>query len=181
VQNDRVDEPEPIHKIAASTPSIKDALNSLGKSRRDNLVNSESDLELVNLTDEEPDLDNTGITEEDVQLAWKMYIDTIPADGTRMINALRNQEPRFDGETGILTILFRNKALVSEFKENFKSSLVHYLTEKLSRGIEISEKVMETEDSPQTKYYTDLDKLKYMIEKNPAIAKLKQDFNLDFE
>lgn len=181
VQNNVVADPVPAPRIETSTLSIKDALNSLGKNKSYDIKNNGIDGDAIDLSQEEQDIDYTSVSGEDILLVWRSFIDSIKSNETRMINALRNQEPIFESETGVITILLRNKALVAEFKENFKASLVTFLTEKLNIEFEISEKVIETDESPQTKYYTDIDKLKYMIEKNPAVAKLKQDFNLDFE
>jgi hypothetical protein len=112
---------------------------------------------------------------------WKRFIDTLPPSETRMINALKNQEPIIDAINHRFIVNFRNKALVAEFKENFKTTLFTYFSGKLNTELDIQEIVIESDEMPQTKYYTDTDKLKFMIEKNPAVGKLKQEFNLDFE
>jgi DNA polymerase-3 subunit gamma/tau len=43
--------------------------------------------------------------------------------------------------------------------------------------------IIEPEESKEKKkvFFTDTDKFNYMAEKNPALLKLKQQFNLDFE
>jgi len=176
-------EPAPlwIPESDSSTPSIKDALSSVG--RKKNLIVPEfQSADLSSSYDNGGNTsETTGLSKNDILEAWNLFLESLNPADTRMINALRNQNPSVDPENGHLTVFLRNKALVAEFKENFKPSLSAFLSEKLNHIIEVSENVLDIEDSPKAKYYTDIDKLKYMIEKNPAVAKLKQDFNLDFE
>jgi hypothetical protein len=122
------------------------------------------------------------LTGEDIIQVWHRYVETLASNEPRMFNALKNQEPLVDINQNGITIPFRNKALIAEFKENFKESFIGFLKGKFeSVDLAVSEKLLDDDEAPRAKYYTDVDKLKYMIEKNPALGKLKQEFNLDFE
>ncbi|MBN1952722.1 MAG: hypothetical protein JW801_16085 [Bacteroidales bacterium] len=72
--------------------------------------------------------------------------------------------------------------MLAEFRQNYKIPLLAYLKENLQNSLlEFEETILDIESSSITKHYTDLDKLKHMIEKNPALQKLRQEFNLDFD
>ena len=99
-----------------------------------------------------------------------------------MFSALNGQGPELDSTAQIIKIAFRNHALVDEFKANFKSRVLSYLRSHLeNQSMELEEQVLDADVAPRTKFYTDTDKLKHMIEKNPALLKLRQDLNLDLD
>jgi DNA polymerase-3 subunit gamma/tau len=179
---DQAIKPGYLRRTEPSTPSIKNALKELEKDSSANIVEDEdSTFGINNVADEEVTKESV-LSKEDILRVWKLFVKTLSDNETRMYNALRNQEPVVDDIKNEITILFRNKAQIAEFKENFKTKLNDFFNEHLRKSeLAVTEKVIEADELPQTKYYTDVDKLKYMIEKNPAIGKLKQDFNLDFE
>ena len=122
------------------------------------------------------------LSKEELTACWDKYIDTMQEDSPRMYLALSGQEPELEEGSYIIRIAFRNNAQLTEFKHSFKIPLLAHLKENLScNKLEINETVLDIDEKSQSKYYTDLDKLKFMIGKNPALKKLRKDFNLDFE
>ena len=161
-----------------TTPSIKDALNSIRK-KADSQPSSGQDDAAVHADE------NTQVKEIDKELLlkkWDEYVEKIKSESPRMYLSLGSQEPFLSEDGFTLNIEFRNNALVDEFKKQHKTDLLSFLRNELNLdSIEIKEVILEAEEQSKARYYTDLDKLKYMIEKNPALQKLRQDFNLDFE
>jgi len=156
-------------------------LSALSRSQPELRVNSDDfeNPEAVVETDETVEIH---VREDDIWDVWRRFVDSLSENSSRMYSALRNQQPVFESDRGCITLHFRNKALIAEFRENYKAIFTGLLNEQLKDvRLVIEEKVIESDEAPQTKYYTDQDKLKFMIEKNPALGKLKQEFSLDFE
>jgi hypothetical protein len=167
--------------FGSAIPSIKEALKGVGK-KPTNAENSFPDAEIDPSYGDREEIIEPTVTIDDIMPVWHTFIDSLAENNSRMYNALRSQEPTFDMASESFIVLFRNKALIAEFRANFKNTLFALLSQRLKNSrLSIVEKVIEADEIPQTKYYTDQDKLKYMIEKNPSLAKLKQEFNLDFE
>ncbi len=120
-------------------------------------------------------------SEDDLHIHWEKYIDKLKSKEPRMYNVLSSQKPRLIDELRI-EVVFLNNAQLIDFKQKIKISLLASLKESLKNySLEIIELIQGEEYQPNTKHYTDTDKLKHMIEKNPSLQKLRQEFNLDFE
>ena len=175
--------------VKSELPSIKSALESLNSNGKHNTDGSgstdvESSGDLESDSDPEPDsfYESQSFTLEELRIIWFRYIEKLKKDSPRMYNILRNQDLLLSENGSILTLMFRNSAQISDFKSNFKSDLISYIKENTGSGsFVVHEEVIREEESNSVKYYTDLDKLKYMVKKNPALSKLKNDFNLDVE
>lgn len=86
----------------------------------------------------------------------------LSADGTITV--------RFDGQLQIDLFVEIKKNLINHLKRSLQNVDIDIVTE-------ISDTV--TVDTGP-KLFTPEDKFRFMVEKNPAIAKLKRDLNLDF-
>ena len=171
--------------VKSDLPSIKQALNSLNGNDNNKIHNTKSEIPAV-----EPDIDDENesyteshpITTDDLKKWWHAYIENLKDEPSRMLNVLRNQNLKLSDDGIVLRLSFRNSALVSEFKSRFKAGIILFIKEQSGNEyFDIQEEVVSEESDNSTKYYTDLDKLKYMISKNPSLKKLKSDFNLDIE
>ncbi len=166
-------------------PSIKqalDLLDSSGGSESGASNNNTDDLESGTEVDPESEVGIQSISAEELKKWWYSHIENLKSESPRMYNVLRNQNLLLSDDGIVLKLSFRNSALVSEFKSNYKADLLSFIKEKSGNEyFEIQEEVLAEESSESAKYYTDLDKLKYMITKNPSLKKLKNDFNLDIE
>jgi hypothetical protein len=176
---------EPL-KVKSTTPSIKDALSSLGSKKQpainpsaginDEPLAVEDDADLVAETD-----DNVLFSEDDLHIQWDKYINGLKTEEPRMYNALRTQELPFKADL-VIQVQFRNNGQIDDFKSKIKPPLLAFLRTRLRNNLLEIEEVLQSEEfQPNAKHYTDSDKLKYMTEKNPALQKLRQEFNLDFD
>lgn len=168
-------------KTVSSTPSIKDALSVLKKpiAIQSEVTSSADIIDTVNDSDENEK--EVRFSSKELHKFWNEFILELKSSQPRMHNALSNQELTMpDNQT--VQVFFRNNAQIEDFKLNIKPSLLSSLRSSIqSPSLEITEMLKDMEDAPQTKHYSDSDKLKHMIEKNPVLQKLYQEFNLDFE
>jgi DNA polymerase III subunit gamma/tau len=164
-----------------STPSIKDALS---KAIKQNIIKTEVQEDLENYIQSattEKELQNAIFSQEDLLIKWRKFVESIRNTDSRMHTALKNQLLEID-EKGSFIITFRNNTQIDEFKTNIKPQLLIFLKENLGNAnFNIEERIIENIDNDQKKHYSDSERLKFMIDKNPALLKLKQEFNLDFE
>lgn len=164
----------------SATPSIKDALK---KVNRVNTVVDEIQDDSEQYTQDTVngiEIKNKPVNVEDLARYWKDAVETIK-DDQMVYLTLRSQVPEIK-DNKILTVYFRNHALIDGFKLKPKISIINFLKDKLENsGIEIEEKIIEDSSQTPVRHYSDAEKFKYMAEKNPALQKLRQEFNLDFE
>ena len=133
-------------------------------------------------TEDEEEIEIDRLRPEEVNIVWIKLADELKKDSPRMHLALTGQQPMLLDDGTTLQVAFRNNALLAEFKQDFKFKFLAELREELGNAfLEIEEIILSPDEKSQAKYYTNLDKLKHMMKKNPALQKLKQDFNLDFE
>jgi len=176
---------EPEQKVPAQPrnykkgiPSIKEALKSLNSIAAPEPVKNGS--EPVELTPgEETESENSSST-YDLEKLWETYVANLK--GTPLIYQVLKSQNLSTYSEGIVRLKFRNSALIAEFKSNYKQDLIQFLIHETGvKNLEIQEELISGEEAKSPKYYTDIDKLKYMTEKNPSLIKLKKDFNLDIE
>jgi DNA polymerase-3 subunit gamma/tau len=178
-------ETPPVKYLKSSTPSIKNALNSVDVRPAEKNEDIPEDEDMLDMEDE-PDLlsdpdEISSIGQEDLLIYWEEHIAGLKTEKSRMYNVLSSQKPNLTDNT-TLEVRFRNHAQIDEFKQNIKPSLIANLRKSLKNDhLEIREVMQDEEHQTDKKYYTDTDKLKYMMEKNPALQKLRQEFNLDLE
>lgn len=163
-----------------STPSIKEALEKLkspGKDYNNNDINSEEEKSIAN----EAELNNDAFTLEDLHRYWIKFADNLKHENRRTASYLKNHLPELN-ENHHIRVNFHNQAQVDDFNQQVKLRLINILKTSLRNDyIEINAIVEESDQNIKPKYYSDTDKLKHMIEKNPSLLKLKDDLNLDFE
>lgn len=175
---------QPAGNSKSSTPSIKNALNSLGTNTNSKIsIKSDDGIPEMNhdADDLSTDNDSAKFTEVVFQTLWKSQTGTLKSEDPRMYNVLNSQQPVLK-ENYIIEVSFLNNTQVDEFRLNIKPTLLKKIRDSLGEyRIEFHEVVKGEDYQPNTKHYTDSDKLKHMIEKNPSLQKLRQEFNLDFE
>ena len=116
-----------------------------------------------------------------MQVQFATYIEKLKGEQTRMYSALKIIIPRFN-EGQIIALNFQTNGLIEEFKLRVKPPLLSYLRKNLNNDlIEINEILTEVDELEKPKLYSDNERLQHMIEKNPALQKLKSKFNLDFD
>lgn len=157
-------------KVGTSfTPSIKDAL--AGNKSEKNLAedvpqNSYNEYEHF----------SESFTIEQLTVKWNEFLGQI-ADRPNLLSTLSNVPELSDGNKLILRI---GNSVQEEDVRQIKPELVNWLRRELrNSSIELVQ-VIEKMESVRN-MFTDSEKLKMMIEKNPELLELKQRFNLDFK
>jgi DNA polymerase III subunit gamma/tau len=158
-----------------NTLSIKDAMNGTAKSGQCETVQApEPDDDDV--IPGEPDGDDD-FTEKELTEQWKKFANQIRNKHPRLYNTLLANKPSIISRTGIEFEL--SNPLQQEALDRIKPELLNHLRRELNRNIDllfsINEKVTEK------RLYTPEDKFEHMLKKNPALAVLRQKFNLDFD
>jgi DNA polymerase-3 subunit gamma/tau len=160
--------------------SIKDAISGNTEIPDEPLKVTEPDLE--NIADEELPPDNEQVFDQDqLEQKWAIFTESIKAERPRMAIALKSKLPVLNSDFHV-EIKLENSTLEDDFNINLKAPLQSFLRkELLNDSIKVSVKIEENIDDGKKKMYTAEEKLQYLAKKNPAVARLKQQFNLELE
>lgn len=154
-------------------PSLKDALNGNFP-----LPNQGKDADSPNAVAEDTPKFSNEFTLEQLVKAWDNYAKTISTDKPSQSSLMQTYKPKLADNRNII-IEFGAQIHIDMFLE-VKKDLLTYLKQNLKNTeIDIHEEIVIEEVESNQKLYTQEDKLKYMIEKNPALLKMKQRLNLD--
>ncbi len=150
-------------------PSIRDALNG-------NLAKEEKVTLREQVASYTGKTMNEQFTKEQLHEKWFEFLQSVQHRPS--LKAALSQEPELK-QDGILEITVPN-SLQQDMVREIKPQLVSWLRMELKNtDIDLDIRI---DDSKQEKIiYTDADKFQEMVRKNPALALLKQRFNLDFE
>ncbi|NPA69123.1 MAG: DNA polymerase III subunit gamma/tau [Chlorobi bacterium] len=114
-----------------------------------------------------------------IEEAWQLLLSKL-SDKPRLYNALKNENLTVaDENTVVLNVV--NKSL-EQYLITIKSRITNILRKATANNkLEIHFKISEDENTGKSEYiYTDRDKYKYLVSKNPNLEKLKNDFDLDY-
>jgi DNA polymerase-3 subunit gamma/tau len=112
--------------------------------------------------------------------AWNEYATSIQKSKPRIYSTLIHHKPVVKGD-GVVMVLLNSEAQRDNFTKNIKSALLKYIKQKTGiTSLELITEVSESEENGK-KIYTEQDKLEFLLNKNPELAKLKSRFNLDFD
>jgi len=131
--------------------------------------------QLANQPDEE-NLPTNPFTEDEMRTAWTQYAKKVETDGKyNLLSHLTMGIPKLDGN--IIHLEFPNDTIKVEV-ERAKYDLLGFLRDKLQNyDIDLDILVNET---VQKKYaYTTREKFDKLTQKNPALEKLRREFDLD--
>jgi len=162
---------QPRKKIPGTVPSIKDALNGVGRAGKENVTEAGGKIRQV--------LSNT-FTQEDLLEKWNEYADQIKEERPRMSSSLKHHLPSL-GDALQIEVVFSNSSQIEEFNRDIKQDLVVYLENALQNTQFKIIPVVQEVESNDSILYTSEEKYDHMIKKNPVLGKLKERFNLDFE
>jgi DNA polymerase-3 subunit gamma/tau len=168
-QEEKTDEMTTIYTPTVKIPSIKDTLNGISKNK-ETIISSNH--EIVER--------NTAFTDGQLHEYWLDFAESISKNKPRMYSFLKNHLPELQDQFQII-VNFNNSAQMDEFVTEIKKELTDYLAQALDNNVfSIIPRLPEKSDAGK-KLYTQEDKYEYLRQKNPAIEKMKKDFNLDFE
>ena len=159
-------------KIPGAIPSIKDALNGIGK--------QEKDLSIEVTSKQDKTLMSDPFTQEDLLDQWNRYAEKIRTEKPRMASSLKHHLPSLKEDLRIEVVL-SNSAQFQQFNREIKSDLLNFLESSLKNNQLTIESVLAEPEEQQNTLYTAKEKYDHMLKKNPILGKLKERFNLDFE
>jgi DNA polymerase-3 subunit gamma/tau len=127
---------------------------------------------------ESRDVLNNSFTEKDLVEKWCAFSDSVK-DRPRIFNTLTSKDPRLE-EGNLISFVIDNNLQEVKINEIRNELLANLKSELKNSLIDLKLIITENEDE-NNKLYTIEDKFKHMLEKNDALGKLKQEFNLDLE
>ena len=129
-------------------------------------------------TAEKDRLRNTPFSPDDLSSAWSEYLGSIEKSEPRLYSVLFNHPPQLKENSVIeISVLTTQKAEV----EKGKTMLVNFLKEQLRNDLfSLKIEVVKQEENHK-KAFTSAEKLKLMIEKNPALGEMKKKLGLDLD
>jgi DNA polymerase-3 subunit gamma/tau len=163
--------PHPRKKILGTVPSIKDALNGVGKTGDEEGEDPGRTIRQV--------LSNP-FTQDDLLEKWNEYADQIKEERPRMSSSLKHHIPSL-GDALQIEVTFSNSSQIEDFNRDIKKDLVSYLEDALQNTQFKIIPVVQEPERKENMLYTSEEKYDHMIKKNPNLGKLKERFNLDFE
>jgi len=165
-------------KVAPKSFSIKEAVNGTTPSKQEEQKSADQDTlnddSSLLSGDEEQILE---ISDENLTENWLKFASRIRDSNPKQSSILQTYLPHLLANFQI-GITLESQLQVDLFQE-IKSDLLLFLRNQYKTKKIGIEEIIE-EQQIQSKPYTNDDKFKFMLQKNPALAKLKQNLNLDF-
>lgn len=162
--------------------SIKDALAGSGKEKteqEDNYVQDPAK-HPVNEIEEDVEVQDEDFGSEEMMSCWTRYANQLKEDKPRIFTTLISRKPLLHDDYSI-EIEFDNTSQLEDFKNNIKQNLLSFMRSELGNKKISFHTFLAESDNGKKKLYTAEDKYSYLSKKNPALGKLKKDFNLDFD
>jgi DNA polymerase-3 subunit gamma/tau len=125
------------------------------------------------------DLRENSFTAEQLSNAYIRFVESIKKKKPRMYSSLNSQMPQLS-DNNVIRLSMNNTAQEEDFNQNIKNDLLQYLRNELQNDT-LTIEILAQEHQQQSVLYTSEEKFKYMSSKNPALEKLKKEWNLDFE
>jgi len=120
-------------------------------------------------------------TQDELEIKWRAFADIIQNERPRIAVSLRSKYPRI-GPDFCIELVLENDHLKEDFIHNVKTPLLTYLRrELLNNSINLKISVEENANNGKKMLYTPEEKYSYLVKKNPALEKFKQQFNLELE
>lgn len=169
-------------EVKATSPvipsfSIKDALKNNSSTSFNNTPKEKP----VGVAEETPVYhvhESKAFTQEQLNHAWEKFALECKLSQPRMYSTLVSQLPVLT-DNNIIEFTISNP-LQEEELIKLKPSLLNFLRKELSNNT--MDLVTKMTDAPQDhrRFYTDQEKFDHLVEKNPSLLNLKQQFGLDF-
>jgi hypothetical protein len=154
-----------------ATPSISKALSGETKSEEAN--NSSENNGAV--AEPESKLNNH-FTENELHSLWPVFIERY-TDQVHLYNSLKNM-PKLEND--YLVVISVENSVLQEKTRLMKPEIIGYLRRELKNDFIDVRVDLEERDESEVKIITDEQKLKAMMQKNPALVLFKNKFNLDY-
>jgi DNA polymerase-3 subunit gamma/tau len=160
--------------------SIRDAISGKTEIPEVPVKSAEIDAESL-IEDELPQGLEQDFDQDKLEVKWALFAESIQAEKPRMSIALRSRQPVLKPEFEVEVIL-ENSTLQEDFIANVKAHMQSFLRKELfNDSVKVTVKLDDIVDDGKRKMYTTEEKFQFLINKNPAVARLKQQFNLELE
>lgn len=129
----------------------------------------------------EPNIElNEPVTQQKLSAAWTIYANKIKSKNMRLYSILTSHAPQLQQENIIFLELANSMQEDELLKE--KPVMMPVLKKELQNTyLELRTGIRKDDGQTPGKAFTAADKLEVMIQKNGALALLKQQFNLDLD
>jgi DNA polymerase-3 subunit gamma/tau len=118
------------------------------------------------------------IDEIKLDASWKKFVEKLSSK-PRLYNALKTSKLSQIDDFKYELLLANNS--LEQTLENNKSKIIDFMKKELNNQFfDICFRVKELDETNPENLYTEKDKYKYLLNKNPNLDKLKNDFDLDF-
>jgi len=150
-------------KTTASTISIKGAIQ--GKEEK---VETKEERKL-----------NSSFTEENAKGVWNKFVKSTEKDKQRIYSILTQDEVKINDLVFEINVTSTSQ---KNAMESFKTTILEYLRDELKNDyIQININFIEQKQEDKKVFYTQEDKYKHMLEKNPQIEYMSKKLGLDFK
>jgi DNA polymerase-3 subunit gamma/tau len=153
--------------IKTATPSISQHINPEKK--------TENNTENAVLSSEQP---KQSFSQQQLEAAWDKYANELKSRRANLAASLLSKRPVLNGDT-LIEFSISNKALEEAINED-KMNFLGFLRKELNNySVQLNLIMVEVDE--KANLYTATDRYKRLAEKNPAINKFRQAFDLDIE
>ena len=152
--------------IKPSSPSINQTVNN-----KENKVES-----VVNTYSTQKE---TAFTQQQLEVLWINYANNLKNKGKFNLAIVLTSEKPILNTGYIVDFTINNSAAIESLNEE-KMNFLGFLRKEL-KNYKIQLNIILSETENKTNLYTATDRYKYLAEKNPAINKLRQKFDLDID
>ena len=122
----------------------------------------------------------TPFTKEDLKASWKNYATKIGLEGKHNLSSILKEKTPTICDDFVLELVLNNKVQEEVFNEE-KLNILGFLKKSLiNNSIQLNIKIKELEKQ-EIKAYTPEEKFKEMVEKNPSLLKMKDQFGLELD
>ncbi|MCC6837097.1 MAG: DNA polymerase III subunit gamma/tau [Bacteroidia bacterium] len=157
--------------LKTSTPSISQRFNTEKKTE-------ETEAKEVTLNPTERP--KQPVSQETLDAVWQRYANDLKAKGKQNLAiVLTSRQPTLGSDSLTIEYIINNKAAEEALNED-KTTFLSFLRKELNNySVSLNIVVAQVEEGKNL--YTATDRYKHLSEKNPAINKLRQAFDLDIE
>lgn len=157
--------------LKTSTPSISQRFNTEKKAE-------ETEVKEVTLNPTERP--KQAVSQEMLDTVWQRYANDLKAKGKQNLAiVLTSRQPTLGSDSLTIEYIINNKAAEEALNED-KTTFLSFLRKELN-NYSVSLNIIVAKVEEGKNLYTATDRYKHLSEKNPAINKLRQAFDLDIE
>ncbi|MBL7889484.1 MAG: DNA polymerase III subunit gamma/tau [Bacteroidia bacterium] len=173
----------PTPAVSSSTPAFKKTLlktSTPSISQRFNTEKKAEETEVKEVTLNPTERPKQPVSQDSLDAVWQRYANDLKAKGKQNLAiVLTSRQPTLGSDSLTIEYVINNKAAEEALNED-KTTFLSFLRKELNNySVSLNIVVAQVEEGKNL--YTATDRYKHLSEKNPAINKLRQAFDLDIE